>query len=91
MTHFEAYHWEDHVPRAGSWKFNLAAGVLALGLIYAALPKAVSETPTIVRASAAAAIVNDPVVEIQNPLPDARPIEGAWANCPTAMTDLAES
>ena len=38
MTHFEAYHWEDHVPRTGSWKFNLAAGLLALGLIYAALP-----------------------------------------------------
>ena len=39
MTHFEAYHWEDHVPRAGSWKFNLAAGVLALGLIFAAFPE----------------------------------------------------
>ena len=38
MTYFEAYQWEDHVPRAGSWKFNLAAGLLALGLIYAALP-----------------------------------------------------
>ena len=37
MTHFEAYRWEDHVPRAGSWKFNLAAGVLALGLIATAL------------------------------------------------------
>jgi len=29
MMHFENYHWEDHVPRAGSWKFNLAAGLLA--------------------------------------------------------------
>jgi hypothetical protein len=45
MTHFEAYHWEDHVPRAGSWKFNLAAGLLALGAIYAAVPHAASEAP----------------------------------------------
>ena len=45
MTHFEAYHWEDHVPRAGSWKFNLAAGLLALGLIYAALPGASGNAP----------------------------------------------
>ena len=45
MTLFEAYHWEDHVPRAGSWKFNLAAGLVALGLIYAAVPKGLSEAP----------------------------------------------
>jgi hypothetical protein len=38
MMHFEKYHWEDHVPRAGSWKLNLAVGVLALGLIAAAMP-----------------------------------------------------
>ena len=89
MTYFEAYQWEDHVPRAGGWKFNLAAGLLALGLIYAALPAASSEAPTIIQASAA--IVHDPVVEIQYPLPDARPVEGAWADCPSAMSDLAES
>ena len=38
MTHFESYHWEDHVPRAGSWKLNLAVAVLAFGLISAAMP-----------------------------------------------------
>jgi hypothetical protein len=38
MMHFENYHWEDHVPRAGSWKLNLAVGVLAFGLISAAMP-----------------------------------------------------
>ena len=91
MTHFEAYHWEDHVPRAGGWKFNLAAGLLALGLIYVALPEASSKAPAIIQASAPAAIVHDPVVEIRYPLLDARPVEGAWAHCPTAMTDLAES
>ena len=90
MTHFEAYHWEDHVPRAGVWKFNLAAGLLALGLIYAALPDASGNAPA-TTASAPAAIVRDPVVAIQYPLPDARPIEGAWADCPSARSDLAES
>ena len=90
MTHFEAYHWEDHVPRAGGWKFNLTAGLLALGLIYAALPDASGNAPA-ATASTPAAIVHDPVVEIQYPLLDARPIEGAWAHCPSAMTDLAES
>jgi hypothetical protein len=38
MTHFEAYHWEDHVPRSGSWKFNLTVSLLAFGLIFAAFP-----------------------------------------------------
>lgn len=91
MTHFEAYHWEDHVPRTGGWKFNLAAGLLALGLIATALPEASSEASTIIRASAPEAIVHDPVAEIQYPLSDARPIERAWTDCPTAMSELAES
>ena len=38
MMHFENYQWQDHVPRKGSWKLNLAIGVLALGLIGAAMP-----------------------------------------------------
>ncbi|WP_119304518.1 DcrB/PsbP domain-containing protein [Dongia deserti] len=38
MMHLESYQWEDHVPPKGSWKFNLAIGVLAFGLIAAALP-----------------------------------------------------
>jgi hypothetical protein len=38
MMQFENYQWEDHVPRKGSWKFNLAIGALALGLIAAAFP-----------------------------------------------------
>jgi hypothetical protein len=38
MMHFENYHWEDHVPRAGSWKLNLALGALAFGLISYAMP-----------------------------------------------------
>lgn len=35
---FDAYRWEDHVPRNGSWKFNLAVAALAVGLIATALP-----------------------------------------------------
>ena len=63
MTHFEAYQWEDHVPRAGSWKFNLAAGLLALGLIYAALPDASGNAPA-ATAAAPPSVAHDPEVEI---------------------------
>ncbi len=38
MIHFETYQWEDHVPRRGGWKLNLVVGVLAFGLIAAAMP-----------------------------------------------------
>jgi hypothetical protein len=38
MMSFDAYRWEDHVPRNGSWKFNLAVAALAVGLIATALP-----------------------------------------------------
>lgn len=88
MTHFEAYHWEDHVPRAGSWKFNLAAGVLALGLIYAALPDAPGNAP--VAASAHAATTRDPDVKV-HPLPVAQEIEDDWAYCPITRADYADS
>lgn len=54
MIHFETYQWEDHVPRKGGWKFNLAVGALAFGLIAAAMPEgdmpplaAASSQPTI--------------------------------------------
>ena len=68
MTHFEAYLWEDHVPRAGGWKFNLAAGLLALGLIYAALPAASGNAPAATTASAPARGVHDPEMEISDRL-----------------------
>jgi hypothetical protein len=38
MMYFENYRWEDHVPHKGSWKFNLAVGALAFGLIATVLP-----------------------------------------------------
>ena len=88
MTHFEAYQWEDHVPRAGSWKFNLAAGMLALGLISAALPNPPANVPAV--ASAHAATLRDPDVEV-HPLPVAQEIEGDWAYCPTTKADHADS
>jgi hypothetical protein len=39
MMQFENYQWQDHVPRKGSWKFNLVVGALAFGLIASALPE----------------------------------------------------
>lgn len=79
MTHFEAYHWEDHVPRAGSWKFNLAVGVLALGLIAAAFPDSYGKLPAVASATAAPSEVPE------------TPAKDWWAYCPTAATDYADS
>ena len=90
MTHFEAYHWEDHVPRAGGWKFNLAAGLLALGLIYAALPDASGKAPAAATTMAPTSGIHDPVVEISNG-PTVQPVKSWWAYCPTATTDYANS
>lgn len=89
MTHFEAYHWEDHVPRAGSWKFNLAVGVLALGLIHAALPDASGNTPA-ATAAAPARVNLDLDMEISS-VPAIQPIRSWWAYCPTATTNYADS
>ena len=85
MTHFEAYQWEDHVPRAGSWKFNLAAGVLALGLIYAALPDTHGIAPV-----ATAAAAPSEVHETSN-APALQPVKSWWACRPSATTDYADS
>ncbi len=89
MTHFEAYRWEDHVPRAGSWKFNLAAGVLALGLIYAALPDASGNTLA-ATAAAPASVNHDPDTETSN-APAIQTVRSWWAYCPTAKTNYADS
>ena len=86
MTHFEAYHWEDHVPRAGSWKLNLAVGLLALGLISAALPETSANGPTV--ATAAAAPSEAP--EVSNE-PTIQPVKSWWAFCPNSTTDYADS
>jgi hypothetical protein len=90
MTHFEAYHWEDHVPRAGSWKFNLAAGLLALGLIYAALPDASGDAPAVAAAAVPASGASDREMAIPNG-PAIQPVKSWWAYCPRATTDYADS
>jgi hypothetical protein len=90
MTHFEAYHWEDHVPRAGGWKFNLAAGLLALGLIYATLPDASGDAPAPATATAPTTGVHDPQTKISDE-PAIRPVKSWWAYCPTPATDYADS
>jgi hypothetical protein len=84
MTHFEAYRWEDHVPRAGSWKFNLAAGVLALGLIAAAFPETFADAPAVASAAEASSDVHEAEASV-------RPVKSWWAYCPTATTDYADS
>lgn len=33
MTQLEQYRWEDRVLRKGNWKFNLAVGVIAFGVL----------------------------------------------------------
>jgi hypothetical protein len=68
MTHFEAYRWEDHVPRAGSWKLNLSAGLLAFGLISAAFPDRPND-PAFYMSARAAAETRDPSVEISRDHP----------------------
>ncbi len=88
MTHFETYQWEDHVPRAGSWKFNLAAGLLALGLIYAALPDASGNAPA-ATAAAPPSVALDPEVEISSG-PAIQPVKSWWAYCPTVASDHAD-
>jgi hypothetical protein len=89
MTHFEAYHWEDHVPRAGSWKYNLAAGVLALGLIYTALSDTSGDAPAVAAVAVPASGASDPEMEISNEI-TIQPVKSWWAYCPTAA-DYADS
>ena len=86
MTHFEAYHWEDHVPRADSWKLNLAVGVLALGLIAAAFPDTYGNAPVFASAAAAPSDAH----ETSNRA-TVRPVKSWWAYCPTAASDYADS
>ena len=92
MTHFEAYHWEDHVPRAGGWKFNLAAGLLALGLIYAAFPDTYSNAPAAAAAATPASAASDWDMEISKaPAPTAQPVNSWWVYCPTTAPKYADS
>ena len=91
MTHFEAYHWEDHVPRAGSWKFNLAAGVLALGLIAATLPDTYGNAPAAATAAVPTSGIHDREMEIsRGPSPTVQTVKSWWAYCPTAAAGYAD-
>jgi hypothetical protein len=73
MTQFENYQWEDHVPRKGSWKFNLAIGALAFGLIAAALPEQPAGTAANIAASA-------------KPTPHFSALDGPGSFTPAAVT-----
>ena len=92
MTHFEAYQWEDHVPRAGSWKLNLAAGLAALGLISAALPETYGNAPAVAAAAAPASGVSDRDTDISKVRsPAVQPVNSWWVYCPTSATSYADS
>jgi hypothetical protein len=58
MMEFENYRWEDHVPRAGSWKLNLAVAAVAFGLIAAALADDGVKRPLHMQAAASTKEVN---------------------------------
>ena len=90
MTHFDAYHWEDHVPRAGSWKVNLAAGLLALGLIYAAFPDASGDAPAMTTAAAPAS--QDLKTNVSSgPSSNVQPVKSWSTYCPIAANNFADS
>jgi hypothetical protein len=92
MTHFEAYHWEDHVPRAGSWKLNLAAGLAALGLISAALPETYGNAPAVATAAAPASEASDRDMDISKVRTSTiQPANSWWVYCPTSATSYADS
>lgn len=87
MMHFENYHWEDHVPRAGSWKLNLAVGALAFGLISAAMPDKTGELSANISPSAKpAAAVSLSALEQQRRVQPAAFIgqSGGFTPCPYA-------
>jgi hypothetical protein len=92
MTHFEAYQWEDHVPRAGSWKFNLAAGLLALGLISAAFPDTYGNAPVAAAARPTSGAFNqDMEISKAAPSPEVQPVNSWWVYCPPTATKYADS
>jgi hypothetical protein len=94
MTHFEAYHWEDHVPRSGSWKFNLTISLLAFGLIFSAFPDIpVGSSSTMSRTAASATELTYPVVDTsRHDLPAASVgVVGQSVYCPTATPEHADS
>jgi hypothetical protein len=91
MTQFDAYRWEDHVPRAGSWKFNLAAGALALALISAAFP-GTDKTPSAAIAARPAGEVSEPHTEFSSASrPTVQLVESRRVSCPSAATPYADS
>jgi hypothetical protein len=92
MTYFEAYHWEDHVPRAGSWKLNLAAGLVALGLIYVALPKASGVAPAMATAAAPTSGMQYPKMNVSSGQSSGVQPGWSWSiDCPAASNDYADS
>jgi hypothetical protein len=94
MTHFEAYRWEDHVPRKGSWKFNLVVGALAFALIAATLPDVPHERGASRSASAKLpASVNSSALHAAGrtaPAGFVGSVDEA-AQCPSAVRDHADS
>jgi hypothetical protein len=90
MIHFETYQWEDHVPRKGGWKFNLALGALAFAVIAAAMPdKAGRDAASISAAAKPAAAVNLSALETERRIEPAATTgtNGEWARCQASYAD----
>jgi len=90
MIHFETYQWEDHVPRKGGWKFNLAVGALAFGLIAAAMPDNPGQrAASISGAAKPAAEMNLSALETQRRMEPAAftGTNGEWAQCQDSYAD----
>jgi hypothetical protein len=90
MIHFENYRWEDHVPRKGGWKFNLAVGALAFGLIAAAMPDNAGQRAAAISAAAKpAATVNLSALEAERRMEPAAftGTNGAWVQCQDSYAD----
>ena len=92
MTHFEAYRWEDHVPRAGSWKFNRAAGFLALALITTAFPDIHGNAPAAAVAAVPASAAPYRGMQISNAIPPKiQPVNSGWVHCPATTAKYVDS
>ena len=85
---FEDYRWQDHVPRTGTWKFNLAAGAIAFGLVWAALPPVPDISSVAGMSAPPASGAGLSALEMRRNLPASyQSAEGQPSHCPSWYAD----